>query len=66
MSCVSGKRSFRNKQSAIRGLLRCRFDRRGRLKRNGNRHECGVYQCQYCGRWHMSHLPDTQIVILED
>lgn len=61
MSCPSGKRPYRNRQQAVRGLLRCRFDRRGRLRRDSNRNERGAYQCRLCSRWHLTHYAGAEV-----
>lgn len=60
--CDSGKKSYRNRKDAIRGILRCRFDRRGKLKtRNKNRREQGAYRCEHCGWWHLTHVPGAEV-----
>ena len=60
--CYSGKKSYRNRKEAIRGILHCRFNRRGKLKKgNPNRREQGAYRCDLCGWWHLTHAPGAEV-----
>lgn len=61
MSCQSGKRSYRNRASALAALLKCRFKKNGKLRRSVNRTERGMYECGICSRWHLTSMPGAQV-----
>jgi len=63
MTCPSGKKSYRNRAAALRGLLACRFNRKGRLRKNSRRQERSAYLCGCCSRWHLTKYPDGEIHI---
>jgi hypothetical protein len=63
MSCKTGKKQYRNRAAALRALVRCNFNRRGRQTRNARRRERGAYQCRHCKRWHLTSQERSEVDI---